>query len=751
MYRGILSASIVTTALAYLLWSSHSAGEPANAAPKQGKSGLDKRELWTTSKVVGSPEPPDPYVMVNRFPMIKFDEPLEMMAVPGKDQWLVAQRGGKIYSFSNDPKLAEKQLMLDVGHTVYGIALHPKFQDNGYIYVTHLPDTQKETPDGTIVSRFTVADRANMAADPNTEKTIIRWPNGGHNGGCLRFGPDGMLYICTGDGSGIADSLQTGQDLGDVLGAILRIDVDGAKEGHGYRIPADNPFVGTKGARGENWAYGIRQTWKISFDTATGTLWAGEVGQDLWEMIYKIEKGGNYGWSINEGDHPFRPERPKGPTPILKPVVEHNHAEFRSITGGYVYHGSKLPELKNAYIYGDYDTGRVWIYRDDGINRLPDHKELCDTTLRIVAFAQDHQGEVYALDFVSGGIYELRKAPPVAKVAAPFPRKLSETGLFASTKDNKVASGLIPYSVNSELWSDGATKERFIAVPGEAKIEYETVTYPQPAPGSLPGWRFPNGTVLVKTFHLETEPGVKRRLETRIMVVERVGGTEEYGDQVWNGYTYIWNDEQTDAELADIKGVDRVFKVKTDAGEREQKWHFPSRAECTMCHTVTAKYALGVNTMQMNRDHDYGGRVANQLATLEHIGLFDRKLPAPPEKLVKIVDYKDPKASVEERARAYLHSNCSHCHRKWGGGNAEFQLLANLPIAETGTIGIKPGQGTFDLKDPRILVPGEPDRSMLYHRMTRLGLGRMPHIASNVVDDPAVKLVREWIEKMPKQ
>jgi hypothetical protein len=169
-----------------------------------------------------------------------------------------------------------------------------------------------------------------------------------------------------------------------------------------------------------------------------------------------------------------------------------------------------------------------------------------------------------------------------------------------------------------------------------------------------------------------------------------------------------------------------------------------------MCHTMTAKYALGVNTMQMNKDHDYGGVIANQLATLEHLGLFDRKLPAEPSKLPKLADYRDPKADLDSRARAYLHANCSHCHRKWGGGNADFQLLATLPLKDTGTINTRPGQGTFDLKDPRILVPGEPDRSLILHRMTRLGLGRMPHIASNVVDEAAVKLIHDWIDQLPR-
>ena len=169
-----------------------------------------------------------------------------------------------------------------------------------------------------------------------------------------------------------------------------------------------------------------------------------------------------------------------------------------------------------------------------------------------------------------------------------------------------------------------------------------------------------------------------------------------------------------------------------------------------MCHTVTAKYALGVNTAQMNKDHNYGGVVANQLATLEHIGIFEKKLPAAPEKLAKLTDYHDPKADLDARARSYLQANCSHCHRKWGGGNAEFQLLDTLPLKETGTLEVKPAHGGFELNDPKLLVPGSANRSMLYHRMTRLGLGRMPHIASTVVDEEAVKLIREWIDAMPK-
>jgi hypothetical protein len=236
---------------------------------------------------------------------------------------------------------------------------------------------------------------------------------------------------------------------------------------------------------------------------------------------------------------------------------------------------------------------------------------------------------------------------------------------------------------------------------------------------------------------------------------EKFGGTEEYGDQYWRGYTYLWNDEQTDAVLCDASGADRALTIKdkdAPGGERKQTWHFPSRAECTLCHTMPAKYTLGVNTLQMNKDHDYGnGRVANQLLTLESIGLFSKPLPEPPDKMPRLVNYEDEKQNLNARARSYLHANCAHCHMKWGGGNAEFQLLATLELKDTGTLNTKPGQGTFELRDPRILVPGDADRSLVLVRMSKVGLGRMPHVASSVVDDKAVALIRDWIKKLPAE
>ncbi len=750
-----VALSVLGAAVLLVIFCNTRAADPAAKKAGDKPVGIDKRVPWTTSRVKGSPEPPAPYRSEIAFPRVKFDEPLDLAYVPGRNRIAVAQRRGKIFTFVNDKATDKADLLLDLEKTVYAIAFHPKFAENRYLYVTYILDPDKEQPDGTRVSRFEVSRDDPPRCDPASEKIVLTWPCGGHNAGCLKFGPDGCLYVATGDGSGIADQLQTGQDVGDLLSSILRIDVDHPEPGKGYAVPKDNPFVSLKGARPEIWAYGVRQPWKMSFDRAGGDLWAGEVGQDLWESVLKIEKGGNYGWSVTEGTHPFRPERKKGPTPILEPVVEHPHSDFRSLTGGYVYRGKRLPELAGTYVYGDFDTGRVWGLRLDG-TKIVKHQELTRTTHRIVSFGEDEAGELYHLDFVQGQLHRLVPVP-AAPPSAPFPRKLSETGLFSSTKDHKPASGLIPYAVNAALWSDHAHKERFLAIPGDGKIDFDAVEYPQPSPGAPRGWKFPNGMVIVKTFALDMErgnPASRRRLETRLLHFQYMGGTEEYGDQYWRGYTYVWNDEQTDAELADAAGLDRTFTIKdpeAPGGERKQTWHFPSRAECTLCHTMAAKYALGVNTLQMNRDYDYGGgRVANQLRTLEHLGVFARPLPEPPEKLPRLVDYDDPGRPLDLRARAYLHANCSHCHMKWGGGNAEFLLLATLDLKDTGTVNTRPGQGTFDLADPRILVPGDPSRSLIAYRMRKLGLGRMPHVASSVVDEKGVQLIEEWIRGLPR-
>ena len=200
-----------------------------------------------------------------------------------------------------------------------------------------------------------------------------------------------------------------GQDITNILATIMRIDVNHPDPRRPYSIPKDNPFIDFEGARPEIWVYGIRNPWRMTFDRETGHLWAGNVGQDQWEMIHLVRRGENYGWSLYEGSHPFYLDRKPGPTPIVKPTIEHSHAESRSITGGVVYYGSKFPELRGAYIYGDYVTGKVWGLQHDGENLIW-HKELGDTANQIVSFGVDHSGEILIAD-LNAGIFGLERTP----------------------------------------------------------------------------------------------------------------------------------------------------------------------------------------------------------------------------------------------------------------------------------------------------------------------------------------------------
>src|SRR4029079_19285692 len=203
----------------------------------------------------------------------------------------------------------------------------------------------------------------------------------------------------------------------------------------------------------------------------------------------------------------------------------------------------------------------------------------------IVGWAEDSAGELYFLDFTGGGIHQLVKAEKKDD-STKFPRKLSETGIFASTKDHKVAPGVIPYSVNAQLWGDHAEKERFLAIPGDGQIGFDEITYPQPSPGAPPGWKFPGGTVLVKTFSRRMKrgnPKSRKRLETRLLHFQQFPGTQEYGDQYWRGYTYVWNDAQTHAETVAEKGSDLPLTIKVGDKTVEQNYRIPSRAECTLC------------------------------------------------------------------------------------------------------------------------------------------------------------------------
>ncbi len=719
-------------------WGMFSVASAADPRP----FGIEQRVPFTTSKVIGSPDPLPPYRAARIFEKLELKDPIYVAPEPGQGTFLVVETlesasAGRLRRFSNVPDASALETVLTLDRLIYGFCFHPKFSENGYIYLVTNGPSKAEKKHNRI-ARYTIGREKPHAIDSQSELVVLEWESNGHNGGELAFGPDGMLYCVTGDGTSDSDPLQTGQGLNDYLAVMLRLDIDHPEKDRPYSVPKDNPFVSVADAKPEIWAFGFRNPWRMTFDKQTGHLWVGQNGQDLWEQVYVVERGGNYGWSVQEGSHPFYLERPRGPGDIRPPVVEHHHVEARSLTGGVVYYGSKLPELQGAYIYGDYSTGKVWGVRYNG-KQVTWHKELVDTPFAIVGFAETPDGDLVVIDQHTG-FYKLEPNPPPTAPLPKFPAKLSETGLFASVAKHTVAPGVIPYSVNAALWSDGAHKERFLALSGEDHAEFTE---------NGKSWNFPDGTVLVKSFALERTAGdvnTRRWIETRILTRQQ---------KEWVGYSYEWNDEQTDAVLVETQGKDREFTIKEVSGERKQTWHYPSRAECMVCHSRAANFVLGLQTEQLNRDQQYGDRVDNQLRTLAHIGVLrtggkHADLAKAADEYPRFVDPYDDAKPLEDRVRAYFHANCANCHQWAGGGNAALDLLSRTSLEKTKLVDTLPLHNKFDIGDARIVAPGEPQRSVLLHRMRLRGRGQMPPMATSVVDEPAVKLLEAWIRSVPK-
>jgi glucose/arabinose dehydrogenase len=358
--------------------------------------------------------PPVPTgIQVERvFPDLSFQEMTNLVQPDdASDLMFVTEQRGVIYSFSaNNSQQAD--VFLDITDRVnrggneeglLGLVFGSDYQENGYFYVYY----SAADPSRSVVSRFSLDEEDTDVADPESEVIImeVAQPFSNHNAGQLAFGPDGYLYIGLGDGGSAGDPLGNGQNLVTLLGSILRIDVSGLSAPGDYEIPADNPFVGTTGARGEIWAFGLRNPWRFSFDSETGLLWAGDVGQSSWEEIDIIAKGANYGWNIMEGSHCYSPATGCDQSGLTLPIVEYDHSQGCSVTGGYVYRGDQTPSLQGYYIYGDYCSGNIWALVYDG-SVVTDNVLLVDSDLSITSFGEDLAGNLYILDR-QGGIYTL--------------------------------------------------------------------------------------------------------------------------------------------------------------------------------------------------------------------------------------------------------------------------------------------------------------------------------------------------------
>ena len=283
------------------------------------------------------------------------------------------------------------------------VAFHPRYKENGRFFVNYT-----DHAGDTIVSEFNTSENPDKA-EAASERVIlkIKQPARNHNGGQLQFGPDGYLYIGMGDGGFFGDPSGNGQNMGTLLAKMLRIDVDGGKP---YRIPDDNPFMGKPGARQEIWAYGLRNPWRFSFDSETGDMYIGDVGESKWEEVdYQPQdsRGGeNYGWSLLEGSYKFKLPDGYDTSGITFPAVEYSHDEGCSVTGGYVYRGKKNPGIQGTYFFSDYCTGKLW-----GLRKKRDgsweRAKFLDTGLLVSSFGEDEAGEIYIIDFGRGAIYRI--------------------------------------------------------------------------------------------------------------------------------------------------------------------------------------------------------------------------------------------------------------------------------------------------------------------------------------------------------
>ena len=677
---------------------------------------------WTTSQFRGTPTPPLPYTLELAFPKLKFTHPKCVVPIPGTQQLLVAH-DGKLVSFSKaDPNVDATSLVANLSQVekhqadAHTVVFHPEFLRNRFMYVAM---AHGEGGGHNRVMRYQLSDDQQPAIVPNSGKLIIRWPGGGHSGGGLGFGKDGFLYVSTGDGTGPSppDGRTTGQDVSDLLGAVLRIDVDTTDQP--YRIPSDNPFVDLDRARPEIWSYGLRNPWKFGIDPHSGAIFVADNGWETWEMIHKLHSGSNCGWPIMEGRAELRMEVERGPTPITPPIKDHPHTEANSVIGGPVYWGPMFPGLHGTFVYGDYITGTIWGLRENSDGSF-EHRTLADCDLHIVAFTEGIDGEIYLLDYdTTQQLYRLKRSDAIDHSSA-FPRKLSQTGLFQDVVSLQPAQGVMPYTIAAEPWSDGAVARRFVAVPHGHRIRFVDE-------GTA---SFPQGTVLAKHLSMPIEGRAQHvPLETQVL---------HYADGQWNPYSYLWHETGTEATLVESQGTDREIQTSTDPDSR-RTWHVGSTNECRLCHNAGSDVVLGFTARQLQTSG------SDQLARWHAVGVL-AEIPTASE-LPKLVNPYDERADLDHRGRSYLHINCGICHNRQGPATISFFAHRDYDFTDL-RITKHPGIGTFGIRAPQLVAPGDPYSSIILYRIAKLGYGRMPYVGSRVVDSQGVTLVDRWIRSL---
>lgn len=706
--------------------------------------GLDTRPSNTTCFAFDPPTSTTASLTLPRaFTGLSFTQPVAMLQAPGDStRWFVVEKSGVVRVFANSPSATTSSVFIDITSRIttageleaglLGMAFDPNFgvgagkNQNFYLFYSGAPNAGYRLR--SKISRFT-ANALATSADVASEVNLLGLDklDSNHNGGNLAFGPDGYLYAGFGDGGG--DPNPQARDDKYLFGKIIRIDPNGTTGSVPYAIPADNPNAGqalcnATGRGGaancpEVWARGLRNPWRWSFDRSNGRMWIGDVGWGSFEEVNIGVKNADYGWPTAEG------YCTSNCTGLTDPVYAVPRGDGQSITGGFVYRGTQTTDLLGQYIFGDFGSKMFSAVVAGSTPGTYTVRQLIApfsaNSVMPSSFAQGSDGELYVLGFDTGFIHKLTFSTGSGGGGPNVPTLLSQTGCAAAGNPQNPSTGMVGYEINAPFWSDNAVKSRYFALPGSG------VSF---TPGTEGIWTTPVRSVIRKDFRLNGQ-----LIETRLLMKQSNGD--------WAGYSYEWNVGQTDATLVDTAGKDVVFGAQT--------WSYPSRTQCMQCHTTAAGFNLGLETQQMNRSTTYSqtGRTANQLTTLSApaIAMLTPQI-SDPNAQAKLSDPAGTD-SLGSRARAWLHTNCSMCHRPNGPTPVSMNLMASATLAATNTCNVDPSRGTLGLTGAKLIAPGLPDSSVILARAnSRDPLIQMPPIGSHVVDAAGVALLRSWISSL---
>lgn len=645
------------------------------------------------------------------FPNLTIGSLVGLYQSPGDtSRWYALSQSGRVYWFDNSSTVTTLNDFADLSSLVrhegeqglLGMAFDPQYASNGRIYFSFVNNNSQ-----SIIARLTDLGSLPLdISDPEILLTLSQ-PASNHNGGNIAFGPDNYLYIGFGDGGGGGDTFNHGQNTQSLHSTIMRIDVSGNE----YTIPEDNPFVNDPNVLDEIYAYGLRNPWRWSFDLQTGELWVADVGQNNYEEVDLVQAGDNLGWPIMEGNQCFESNN-CDMTGLTLPVTEYDHSSGDcSITDGFVYRGQSIPSLQGHFIYGDFCSGTIRSASRQA-NQTYLAQQLLSSGQNISSFAQGADGEVLLLS-ISGKIYRLLEGQTSG---SNIPTNLSATGCFASTENKSYPDYVVPFDVESRLWSDGEQKSRLFAVPDNSSIDIFTDG----------DFIFPDQSILIKNFIRNNT-----YLETRLFMKHLNG---------WSGYSYRWLDDQSDAILVEGASPENIT-VNNIAHT------IPSRGQCFTCHTSAVNVSLGPEASQLNFEITYSNGVeGNQLDALAGSGYLSEKPNN--AQTTDMASIGDASASVEVRARSYLHSNCSGCHRP-GGPASQLDFSIQSSLSDTMACNQLPTNGDLGINDARIIAPGDVDRSVLIARMQSLNSDtRMPPLATEIIDEQAISIISQWINAL---